>query len=180
MNFKSKILILPGLQNSGPQHWQSLWEKEHPEFTRVQQQDWDTPKRTQWVETLDAQITAFGADNIILVGHSLACPTVAFWAAQSRRKIKGALLVAPVDTETPNFPAEAQGFSPLPLIPLPFHSIVVASANDPWATLSRAAFFAGQWGSEFINLGNAGHISASSGFGEWKAGLELLKKLDGE
>ena len=29
------VLILPGLYNSGPEHWQSHWERAHPEFRRV-------------------------------------------------------------------------------------------------------------------------------------------------
>ena len=58
-----------------------------------------------------------------------------------------------------------------------FKSIVVTSSNDEWVTLERAEFFAENWGSEFINIGNAGHINAASGFGEWPKGLEILKKF---
>ena len=36
----AKVLILPGLHNSGPSHWQSLWLEAHPEYTRVVQEDW--------------------------------------------------------------------------------------------------------------------------------------------
>jgi len=39
-------------------------------------------------------------------------------------------------------------------------------------------FNAASWGSELINIGDAGHINALSGFGEWDAGLEILKRLD--
>jgi len=31
------VLIVPGWTNSGPQHWQTLWEHEHPEYRRVEQ-----------------------------------------------------------------------------------------------------------------------------------------------
>jgi hypothetical protein len=33
------VLILPGLNNSGPSHWQSLWLAAHPEYCRVVQKD---------------------------------------------------------------------------------------------------------------------------------------------
>ena len=76
------------------------------------------------------------------------------------------------------FPAGATGFSPVPLIKLPFPSIVVASTNDFFVTLERAQQFATAWGSEFVNIGDAGHLNVASGYGEWDAGLEILKKLD--
>lgn len=43
--------------------------------------------------------------------------------------------------------------------------------------LDRAKLFAENWESEFINIGNAGHINASSGYTNWNEGLEILKKL---
>jgi uncharacterized protein len=37
----SPVLILPVVWNSGPQHWQTLWEGARPaEFTLVMQDDW--------------------------------------------------------------------------------------------------------------------------------------------
>jgi len=36
------------MEKLGPQHWQSLWERDHPEYRRVQQKDWDTPLREDW------------------------------------------------------------------------------------------------------------------------------------
>ena len=70
------------------------------------------------------------------------------------------------------------GFSPIPLIKLPFPSIVVTSTNDFFVTVDRAKQFAEAWGSEFVNIGEAGHINVASGFGDWDEGLEILKKLD--
>jgi len=37
------ILILPGLNGSGPDHWHTHWEQAFPDFTRVQQADRDHP-----------------------------------------------------------------------------------------------------------------------------------------
>ena len=170
------VLVLPGLGDSGPQHWQSMWLTGRPGFRRVEQADWDTPRCDDWVAVLDRAVLEAGSDTV-LVAHSLACALVAHWAARSPRPVRGALLVSPSDTEAPSFPAEPRGFSPTPLQPLPFASTVVASSDDPYVALDRARHFAARWGSRFVNVGPAGHINSASGLGDWPAGLELLVEL---
>jgi predicted alpha/beta hydrolase family esterase len=118
-------------------------------------------------------------ENVILVGHSLACSAIGYWAKQYQRKIKGALLVAPSDTESEAYPTGTSGFSPMPLNKLPFPSITVMSTNDAYVEIDRAKIFANAWGSELINIGNAGHINSESNLGFWEFGLELLTRLDG-
>lgn len=175
------ILILPGWQDSGPEHWQSLWLKKYPNAIKVEQKDWMYPKKNEWVLTLNKYIARGGGSEIILVGHSLACATIAHWsneyAAQCPIKIKGALLVSPSDVEAKNLPKEIQGFSPMPLQHLPFKTIVVASDNDPYVTIARATYFAQCWNAELINIGHAGHINTDAGFGEWQEGERILQKL---
>ena len=65
----------------------------------------------------------------------------------------------------------------MPLNRLPFPSIVVASSNDPHVTLDRAHQFAAAWGSRFVNIGVAGHISDT--VGPWPEGLGLLDQMRG-
>ena len=48
---------------------------------------------------------------------------------------------------------------------------------DPWVSLERAKYFATNWGSEFINIGKAGHVNVASGHREWNQGLDILKQL---
>lgn len=177
MTFKSNILIHPGLGNSGPQHWQSIWARDH-NFLRVEQKEWETPVCPDWIETLNNTVKQFDAGNVIIVSHSLACSTVAYWAQKYNVAVKGALLVGPSDTEADTYPPGTTGFMPVPLIKLPFRSIVVASTNDYYVTFKRAKLFADSWGSELVNIGDAGHINVASGFGDWDEGLELLKQLD--
>ena len=177
MTFQSTILIIPGLGNSGPQHWQSVWENKF-NFTRVEQKDWDTPFCSDWIENINNEVKKHDSANVILVGHSLACATIAYWALKFDIKIKGALLVGPSDTEADTYPPGTTGFKPVPLFNLPFKSIVVASTNDYYVTFDRARQFADSWGSELIDIGDAGHINVSSGFGEWNEGLEILEGLD--
>lgn len=175
--FNSRVLILPGLGNSGEGHWQTHWENQFG-FKRVVQKDWDTPVCSDWIETIDREITRNDVSNVILVGHSLACVTTVFWSIRFSRKIKGALLVAPSDVEADTYPPGTKGFSPMPLKPLPFPSITIASSNDYYVAPERAMKFAAAWGSELVTIGDAGHINVAAGFGPWEEGLEYLKRLD--
>lgn len=171
------VLNVPGLYNSGPEHWQSYWEREEPErFRRVQQKEWEKPNAKDWIAELDRAVVAAGPD-VVLTGHSLACCTIALWARKYKRMVRGALLVAPSDTEAPSYPKGTRGFKPIPLDLLPFPSIVVASSNDPRVSEARAKKFAEAWGSRYVCIGEAGHINADSGYGRWPEGLQLLRSL---
>jgi predicted alpha/beta hydrolase family esterase len=170
------VLTLPGLYNSGPEHWQTWWEKEYG-FTRVNQKDWDTPILEDWIASIDAAVTKHPLDRVVLVGHSAACAAIAAWDAKYRRKIKGALLVAPSDTEAASYPAGPVGFKPMPVTPLGFPSLVIASTDDEYVSLDRAQYFANRWGSEFAFICKAGHINSASNLGKWPVGFELLNKL---
>ena len=175
--FKSTILTVPGIGGSGPAHWQTLWEKEYG-FTRVEQGEWDTPGCVEWVGMINNYVGKFDPADLILVAHSAACVAFMHWVEKYQVIIKGVLLVAPADADAESFPGGATGFAPMPLIRLPFPSIVVTSSNDHFVTLRRAKQFADAWGSEFVNIGEAGHINVASGFGEWERGLMILKQLD--
>jgi hypothetical protein len=171
------ILILPGYGDSGDEHWQSHWERSDPACRRVVQDDWLEPRRDDWIAALERAVGAC-ASPPVLAAHSLGCALVAHWAARTRRPAKGALLVAPADVDSPiHTSAEVRSFSPMPLTPLPFSSIVVASTDDPFASLARATAFAAAWGSRLITLDRAGHINADAGFGPWPEGRALLAQL---
>ena len=172
----SNVLILPGWQNSGPQHWQSLWERAHPEYRRVQQRSWTEPVCDEWVAALDDVIVAT-PPPVVLVAHSLGCLTVVHHALRHARPVRGALLVAPPDADDPAFPPMVKGFRPIPRHTLPFPSIVVASSDDLYTLPDDARTLARAWGSRFVLLENAGHINADAGFGPWPEGERLLAEL---
>ena len=69
------------------------------------------------------------------------------------------LLVAPAD------PARFGAIDALAQAAPAMPTCVVASANDPWMAAPRAQAWARLWGSDWINLGNAGHINIDSGHG---------------
>lgn len=180
MNSKLAALILPGLGNSGPDHWQSHWERQDPTCERVSQGEWDVPCCENWVAQLSRTV-AQRSTPAILVAHSSACALVAHWAVSAPlpqlARIHGALLVAPSDPDNPNYPHGPVGFGPMPLRELPFPSVVVASSNDRYVSPEQARKYAAAWGGRLVLLQSAGHINASSGFGPWPEGYSLLDSL---
>lgn len=179
----SIALILPGLYDSAPDHWQSRWERADVHCRRVVQTDWATPRCRDWVKTLTTAV-ADAEHEVVLVGHSTGALLVAFWAEHAARewpallpRVRGALLVAPSDPDGPAYPSGPEGFTPVPQAPLPFPSIVVASTNDEYVTSDRARAFAASWGSRFVDIGAAGHINGASGLGDWQEGWALLEEL---
>ncbi|MDM0056425.1 RBBP9/YdeN family alpha/beta hydrolase [Variovorax fucosicus] len=173
---KESILILPGIGNSGRGHWQTRWQELLPHTRRVEQQDWNHPVCGVWVAALEAAVRS-SEPHVVLVAHSLACLQLTHWAASTRCRIRGALLVAVPDPEGAAFPPEAIGFSPLPLGRFAFPSIVVASSNDPYGSIDHTRRCAGAWGNRLVEIGAAGHINAGSGLGDWVQGQALLSEL---
>jgi predicted alpha/beta hydrolase family esterase len=170
------IFLHPGLNNSGPQHWQTYWENEYG-FTRIQQREWDAPVCEEWINTIDKTISTYPLAQVVLIGHSLACNTIVNWAKEYKRVIKAALLVGPSDTEAPSYPPGTTGFTPMPVFRLPFPSVVVASTNDEYVSIERAQVFADSWGSQLVNVGDKGHINSSSDLGNWPEGFAVLQTL---
>lgn len=180
---RHRVLIVPGWNNSGPAHWQTLWEQEFPALERVQQREWANPDPDEWVATLDAAVRASRRPTI-LVAHSLGCVTVARWAAaqtsnQTTWPVVGALLVAPADVERATANAALKRFAPIARSPLPFSARVVGSNNDPCCSEERARELARDWHAGFTLVERGGHINADSGLGAWPQGLALLAWLNG-
>ena len=173
----TNYLIVPGLGNSGPEHWQTYFQQSGSNFFRIEQSEWDAPNCDDWTKTIDIKVNEYDLSTVVLIGHSLGCATIAHWAKKYQRQIKGAMLVAPSDLESPQYTFPATGFAPIPLDEITFKTIVVASANDDWVSLERAKYFADHWGSEFINIGNAGHINVASGHTHWEEGLKILQTI---
>jgi len=171
------ILNIPGWNGSGPEHWQSIWEAAHVGLRRVEQREWDRPSREEWTGSIERAVRS-AAPPIILVAHSLGCVAVAHWAAEhDAAKIACALLVAPPWLRDATCPEELRSFLPMPVVRLPFRSILVASESDPYLSIEDAARLAQVWGSQFVNAGLQGHINTASGHGPWPAGERLLESL---
>ncbi|WP_319824291.1 RBBP9/YdeN family alpha/beta hydrolase [Thalassovita sp.] len=179
------ILIVPGLRDHVPQHWQTLLAARLDKVRTVApmgRQDLDCGARCAAIEQEAQAIEG----DIVLVAHSGGVVTVAHWAQSTRRQIKGAVLATPPDFETPmpdGYPGidalEHAGWLPVPWCKLPFPSIVAASRNDPLARFDRVAEMADDWGSALVDLGDVGHLNPASGFGEWPGALDLIDRVAG-
>jgi predicted alpha/beta hydrolase family esterase len=171
------FLVLPGLANSGVEHWQSYWCMAFRNATRVLQDDWDAPTLAAWLKRLDAAI-AGGTRPAILICHSLSCTLAAHWAARGDAgRVRAVLLVAPSDLHRPDAPATTRDFLPMPLKPFPVPTLVVASTDDTFVTPARAREFAAAWGADYCELPELGHINTASRLGLWPQGLLLLGRL---
>lgn len=174
------ILIVPGWSGSGPDHWQSRWERNLKTARRVAQEDWFKPDRGKWVGRIIEAI-ASSSRPVVFVAHSLGVPAVAHVGTKlPRGAVAGAFLVAPADVENAAswpvtqgevFENSGSGFEPLPRTPLPFPSTLVASSNDPYCSLDQARDLAAAWGSVLVEAGELGHINIASGHGPWPEGL---------
>jgi predicted alpha/beta hydrolase family esterase len=173
----ASVVMMPGWQGSGPDHWQSIWSREISHTSSVEQDNWEDPNRSRWIESLDRAVLQ-QRKPVVLVAHSLGCLTVAHWAGLNSYPIVAAFLVAPPNVLGPDACCRAiQGFSAIPRQKLSFPSLVVASENDSYASIEWTNRLAKDWGSDFINVGRAGHINVQSGHGSWPEGRCLLARL---
>jgi predicted alpha/beta hydrolase family esterase len=163
-----RVLIVPGLHDSGPTHWQSWLQTQYRGAVRVKQRHWAEPDLDRWADQI-AQTIARGSDKTtwIAVAHSFGCLALAHHLARHKpvpgehHGIRAALLVAPAD------PVKFGLSERLSTEGLGIPSTLFGSENDPWMPLERAGQWATHWGARFQNLGAVGHINTESGFGPW-------------
>ena len=181
------VLIVPGLRDAVPQHWQTLLELRLRAAGRpvasvppMGRDDLDCAARVAAIERVAQSV----AGPIVIVAHSGGCVMVAHWAQATTRAVHGALLAAPPDFERPmpeGYPTlaalAANGWLPVPRAKLRFPGIVAASRNDPLAGYDRIVELAQDWGSRLVDLGEVGHLNPASGYGEWPRADELIAEL---
>jgi len=176
------LLFVPGLGNSGPDHWQTRWLARLSTGRRVEQRDWERPLLSEWKDAIAAAV-ASSTRPVVLLGHSLGVPAIAHAAnAFDAGKVRGAFLVAPPsETRLATVAGVDPAFAPFPRAPLPFPSLLIASRNDQYSDYSASEELSYDWGAQIIDAGDAGHINADSGHGPWPEGLmrfaSFLSKL---
>lgn len=171
------ILVVPGLNGSGEGHWQRHLLEDFDEAQLVDQADWANPQADQWQQRLEAAVIA--NPGAIIVAHSLGTMLTARLASSGVAPlVGGALLVAPADIErTSQLHARSYEFGRIPLEPLPFPALVVASRDDIYMSLNKAVTLSKSWGVPLVDIGYAGHINIASGFGRWTQGYEFLGQV---
>ena len=180
LTIQHKILTIPGLNNSGPTHWQSLWERRFARCERIELGQWDSPDKDLWVDRI-ADAIDVEPDPVLIVAHSLGCHAFAHWFAAAsnvaRYRIVGALLVAPPDLTQLRRNHRIAGFADSPALSSQTPMIVVASDDDPYAKTAHVWRLSRHWDARFVNAGPFGHINAESGIGDWPYGQYLLASL---
>jgi uncharacterized protein len=167
---EADILIIPGLGNSGPDHWQSRWEAKLPTARRVEQQDWNSPDIEAWSHRLLEEADK-ATQPLVLVSHSFGGYAVAAAAAALAGRVRGAFIVTPPSPRVISTMAGPAVADALPKDPLPFKTLVIASRDDQYGDYEELESLAKAWGAELSDAGNSGHINAASGHGPWPEGL---------
>ncbi|WP_137154686.1 alpha/beta hydrolase [Rhizobium sp. FKL33] len=171
-------LIIPGLNGSGPGHWQHDWLADDPDAVLVQQRDWARPDLGEWLVRLEDALRDH--PGATLVAHSFGALVAANLAGRPAAALVGAaLLVAPCDPDrVRSLHPGAVGTAMLPCARASFPVTVVASRNDPYMSIEDARSMADGLNGGFVDLGRAGHINISSGHGRWPAGYRLAQRLE--
>jgi len=168
-------LLVPGLFNSGPHHWQTRWESAFG-LTRLHQTDWENPTPEDWDASLTNAIQQ-AEKPVLLIAHSLGAVLTARWLARHETsQVAGTFLVAPADIEHTAHPEaiRIRAFAPLPEMPSPVPTALMASRNDPWLSSERARILAKHRHAEFTDAGLTGHVGSDDFLGLWSHGAKTL------
>ncbi len=170
-----QILLLPdGGPQSHAEPWLARWQGLHGAVL-LEQHDWQRPLRGDWSARLQETLVDAPAP-VVLVASGLGCVLAAWWAAHSpaAAKVRGALLVGPVDVEQPALREQLPGWSPIVLQRLPFPSILVGQANPAACSLERAQALAQAWGATYVAPDETAQDPTRD---DWATGRTLLQTL---
>ncbi|WP_310021469.1 alpha/beta hydrolase [Microbacterium resistens] len=173
-------VVIPGIDGSDGQHWQTLWEKRWGVLgVRIEPRSWSEPDLADWIDSVQTafEVASERDSDVVLVAHSLGCWAAAVWLGRNpSAQVKGAFLVAPPDPRGSAFPSTAAPtFLSVEARTLPCPSLVVASADDPYCTLDAARRLAAGWGSAWHPAGAVGHVNSASELGSWPRGQGVLE-----
>lgn len=165
-----RVLIIPGLHNSGPGHWQTWLQTQYSDAVRVEQADWQQADLIAWSARIEETLSRSAPDTQwVAVAHSFGCLALAEHLRRQHGRrhsnqggIQRALMVAPADPVKFQVADHLRSKGGLGIA-----AQVVGSENDPWMPAVRAQEWALHWEAGFLNLGAVGHINAESGFGPW-------------
>lgn len=175
MGFKGdpvRLLVIPGLNDSGPAHWQTWLQAQFGRrAVRVEQEDWAVADLARWSQRIEAELARHPPARWVAVAHSFGCLALLRWLAHGGEGVHSALLVAPAD------PAKFGVGAKLPQSLLRIPSVIMASETDPWMTFASASGWARVWGSQVLNLGDVGHINTEAGFGPLPRAKGLVEAM---
>ncbi|MFI9504760.1 RBBP9/YdeN family alpha/beta hydrolase [Nocardia sp. NPDC052566] len=171
-------MIVPGIDDSDADHWQSHWQTEWgTAASRIAPASWTEPDLENWLDALDRAVDANDSRETVMVAHSLGCLAVAEWLIRRSPRseaVIGVFLVAPPDSGCANFPTAARGFAPTTTLPLRLPGVVVSSDDDPYCTPATASALAAGWRLNHTAIHGLGHINSASNLGIWQDGRDLF------
>ena len=78
------FIIIPGLDGSDHNHWQSRWEADWlTDATRIAPASWTHPDLDDWTAAIDRAVRRRPDDDVVLITHSLGCLAAAHWLITS-------------------------------------------------------------------------------------------------
>lgn len=175
---KKRVLILHGLGGSDFPHWQSWLSaelaKDYGCVSFPKLSNFDFPSKDEWIEELLKELKDFKPN--IVVCHSLA--NILWFHICNDYKfapIEKLYLVAPPSLTCDI--KELKNFYPcdIPKNLYAKESLLITSTNDPYMTQDEALSIQKELNIPMKILSNAGHINASSGYGEWAWMLEEIR-----
>lgn len=175
-----RVLILPGLHDSGPTHWQTWLQGHFRDAQRVEQDDFGRADIARWSARVEETLRAQPPGPWVAVAHSFGCLALAahlrrHWAVpregDDRHGIVGALMVAPARPE--RFPGSRAHVEHALGVP----AVLLGSRNDPWMPADEARAWSQRWQTGFVDLGEAGHVNVDAGYGPLPPALHLTRVL---
>lgn len=170
----TRVLIVPGLGDSGPSHWQTWLQRQYRDSARVIQRNWQEPDLSAWADCIKAALEKDRNSSWVAVAHSFGCLALAHHIHRSNstgadHRIAHALMVAPANPKKFGLKSTDLGEQGLGV-----SSTLIASEDDPWMSLNEALDWGRRWGGRCLNLGAVGHINAESGFNVWPFARHLV------
>jgi predicted alpha/beta hydrolase family esterase len=173
-----RLLVIPGLHDSGPAHWQTWLEGQYLRRAhRVRQDDWERPDLARWADRIRETLARHPRSRWVAVAHSFGCLALLRYLLEADRGgtrdcvVQGALLVAPADPEKFGVSSElAQSRLDVP-------TVLLASETDPWMRFESACAWSRVWGSQLVSLGDVGHINTEAGFGPLPQAKTLIETM---
>ena len=173
-----KTLILHGWGGSDYPHWQSYLAgelaKDYGTVCFPLLTDKDAPKKEFWMQQVKELLQEFKPDTVVC--HSLA-NTLWFHLCNEAeiKRVKKLFLVAP-----PSLTCKLEELSTFFPVDVPKELLadevtLVTSTNDEYMSQEEAVSLAKSLDVKHIVLQEAGHINASSGYGEWSEIVEWVK-----
>ncbi|MCL4406021.1 MAG: alpha/beta fold hydrolase [Patescibacteria group bacterium] len=139
----------------------------------------DNPKSREWLRIIDETVKSVKGD-VVLVGHSLGTRAALLYLDQSKKPVKGVLLVAPFDNNIANAGRRGFGYSDFFEYPLNIGEIkklspkfvVMHSHDDQRIPFGQGKRIAKELGADFVAYDGKHHFARPESFADVFAQLK--------